>query len=549
LGWSGNKAKWSMLFDTFFSFRWVDLVDILIVSVILHRLFILLRGTAALQVMLGLLFLWFLEAIASATGLVLTSWLLRGVGVVAVVAIVVVFRNELRELFQRSNPIRFLFGRLSKSNEMDTRVISESVFKLAETRTGAIVVLQGLDALEAHLREGSDLDGRVNPGVIRGVFTKQSPVHDGAIVIRRNLITRVGTFLPLTQREGLPSRYGTRHRAALGLTEVSDATVLVVSEERGEVSLVKNGKIQVMESAQQLEGALESTFLGSRGTAEPRSRHFWIAYASGLSLTCLLVAAVWGLYTGGELSLIRMTVPIDFRNIPEALELREVSTENVEVQISGRQQLVNALGADQVRAYLDLRLAGPGVHSMVLNQENIEIPLGLEVTRVSPTTIRLELEERVRKSVSVHPNIVRAPPTGYRAEIVEVIPEAVELIGPKSELNALDSLLTEEIDLSEANPEGGELTVEVPLVLSAGSLRPVAGQPRRVQIRIQFLPDASISDGHGAERPEYHEVRSGETLWGLSRRYGLAIDQLRQMNGLTPGVPIQPGQRLRVSQR
>ena len=534
-----------MLIDTLFSFRWVDLVDILIVSVIVHRLLLLLRGTTALQVMLGLLFLWLFGAIADAAGLVLTSWLFRGVGAVAVLAIVVVFRNELRELFFRSNPIRFFFGRQPRIPEMDIRSIVESAFRLAETRTGAIIVLQGFDPLRAHLREGSDLDGKVNPGVIESVFLKQSPIHDGAVVIRGNLITRVGTFLPLTQKEGLPPRYGTRHRAALGLSEVSDAAVLVVSEERGEVSLVQSSKIKVMESARQLEKNLERVFVGTRLKEVPGSRQSWLTYAAGLSLTCLLVATVWGLYTGGELSLIKMTAPIDFRNIPEDLELKDVSAESVEVQISGKQQLVNTLRPDQVRAFLDLKAMKPGVRPMVLNQDNIEIPLGLEVMRVSPSTIRLELEERVQKDISVEPKIVGVPPPGYRLKMIEVIPESIRLIGPKSKLSALNRLFTEEVDLGEIDASSGETTVEVPLVLSAGSLRLAAGQPRRVQLRIQFESDTLPLD-QAAGVAGYHEVRAGETLWGLGRRYGLPVDELRRLNDLAPGAPIHPGQKLKL---
>lgn len=532
-----------MAIDAIFSFSWVDLVDILIVSFILHRLFLLLRGTTALQVMLGLLFLWLFEAIASASGLVLTSWLLRGVGAVAVLVIVVVFRNELRELFLKSNPIRFFFGRQSGTPEVDIPAIVKSVFHLAKAKTGAIIVIQRSDPLEAHLREGSDLDGKVNWGVIESIFSKESPVHDGAIVISGNRIGRVGTFLPLTQQEGLPSRYGTRHRAAIGLTEVSNAAVIVVSEERGEVSLVQGGKIRVMETVSRLERGLEGLLLGTRPKEDGGARQSWWVYASGLSLTCLLVAAVWGLYTGGELSLIKMTVPIDFRNIPEALELQTVSTEAVEVQISGKQQLINNLRSDQVRAFLDLKAMGSGVHSLVLNQENLEIPFGLEVMRVSPTTVQLDLEERIQKAVEVKPKFAGTTAPGYQLELIGVIPKSVQLIGPRTELDAVDALSTEAIDLGTIDASAAETTLEVPLILAGGSLRLAAGQPRRVQIRIRSRPQPEQVD---AERAEFYEIQPGDTLWGLSRRFGVSVESLRRLNDLRAGTAIRPGQRLKL---
>jgi LysM repeat protein len=387
----------------------------------------------------------------------------------------------------------------------------------------------------------------VNPGVIESVFAKQSPIHDGAVVIHGNRITQVGTFLPLTQKEGLPSDYGTRHRAALGLSEVSDAAVLVVSEERGEVSLVQSGKIKVMKSTRQLEKTLERVLHGTQLKDEPSSKRSWLAHAAGLLITCLLVATVWGLYTGGELSLINMTVPIDFRNMPENLELKEVSVERIEIQISGRQQLVNALQSDQVRAFLDLEAAKPGIHSVGLNENNIEIPLGLEAVRVSPSSITLELEERVQKSVPVEPKTAGIPPAGYQIEMISVVPQSVELVGRKSELNDVGSVFTEEVDLSEVDPSDGETIVKVPLVLSPASLRLASGQPREVQVRIRFEAHKLVPDQPQRVVRPYHVVRAGETLWELSRRYGLSVDRLRQLNDLAPDAPIYPGQQLKLS--
>jgi uncharacterized protein (TIGR00159 family) len=531
-----------MPIDAFSSFAWGDLIDILIVSFILHRLFLLLRGTTALQVMLGLLLLWFFEAIANAAGFLLTSWLFRGIGAVAVLAIVVVFRSELREIFLKSNPIRFFFGRQSKLPQVDIPAIVESAFHLAKARTGAIIVLQRGEPLDAHLREGSDLDGKVSPGVIESIFSKQSPLHDGAIVIRGNRIGQIGTFLPLTQQEGLPARYGTRHRAALGLAEVSDAAVLVVSEERGQVSLVEGGEIRVVEDALELTECLERLLLGSPSEVESGRGQSWWSYATGLALTCLVVAAVWGLYTGGELSLINMTVPIDFRNIPEELVLKEVTTETVEVQISGKQQLIANLGSEQVRAFLDLKAEKPGIHPLSLNQENIEIPFGLEVMRISPTTVTLELEERVQRAILVQPRFAEAVVPGYRWKLLEVIPESVQLIGPRTELDGMKALFTEAIDWAGTDPSIGEVAIEAPVVLS-GSVRLAAGEPRRVQLRIQFQPDSGQAD---ALAVAYHVVQPGETLWGLSRHYGLTVNELRKLNDLSQGTPIRPGQKLKV---
>ena len=142
--------------------------------------------------------------------------------------------------------------------------------------------------------------------------------------------------MPLTQKEGLSRYYGSRHRAAIGLSEVSDAVVLVVSEERGDVSLVHKGTVKLMRNPPHLQDELGRLLHGTglKKEAQQRTRA-WLAYAGGLLLTLILVSTVWGIYTGGQLSLISVTAPIDFRNIPENLELKKASAEQVKVQITG----------------------------------------------------------------------------------------------------------------------------------------------------------------------------------------------------------------------
>lgn len=536
-----------MPIDILFPFRWQDFADILVVSVIVHRLFILLRGTTALHVMLGLLFIWLFQAIAKSAGLILTSWFFQGVGAIAVLAVVVVFRNEIRELFLQTNPIRFFLGSPRKTQGIDINTIAKTVFRLANTRTGAIVVIQNRDKLRAQLREGYDLDAKLNAQIIESIFLKQSPVHDGAIIIRGNRIKRVGTFLPLTQKEGLSQYYGSRHRAAIGLSEVSDAVVLVVSEERGDVSLVRRGKVELMRGPQQLQDELGRLLLGTGLEKEAQQRtRAWLAYAGGLLLTLLLVSTFWGIYTGGQLSLISITAPIDFRNIPENLELKKASAEKVKVQITGKRRLINALKPEQVRAFLDLQETNQGVRRMSLNRENIEVPLGLELVRASPSTIRLELEQRVEKEVAVKPEIAGILPAGYQIAKISVSPEAVKISGPKSTLRAIKTLNTEQVDLGKMETLEGKKVVEVPLVISPASLRLVPGQPREVQLYIQFASKKPTPDQPEERKTRYHDVRAGETLWGISRRYGLTIDELRRLNELAPGTVIYPGQNLKL---
>ena len=537
-----------MPLDILFAFKWHDLLDILVISFILHRLFLLFRGTIALQIILGLLFLWVIQGIAKAAGLVLTSWFFQGIGAVAVLVIVVVFRNEIREVLIQTNPIRLLFGRSQETRRMSIELIVQAVFQLTKTKTGALIVLQNRDSVEPYLREGFALDGRFNPLIIESIFAKQSPVHDGAIVIRRNRISRVGTFLPLTQKEGLSHHFGSRHRAAIGLSEVSDAVILVVSEERGEVSLVSRGKVRFLKQPQELKDALGRLLMGVFPKKQPKKsrRRIWLAQAGGLLLTFLMVSLVWGIYSGGQFSLITTTTPIDFRNIPDSLELMKTSAEKVEVQISGKRRLVSALEPEQVGAFIDLEGKTYGAHQVVLNQNSIELPLGLEVVRVTPATIKVELEQRAEKKLAVKPQFIGASPAGYEIKKVKVKPNSVKVSGAVSVLHKTNSLSTEPIDLDRVEPKDEKHIVEVPLALPSSSLRLLPGESKKVRVSFELQAKRGFGDNMEGGKRRYHTVRSGETLWGISRRYGLTVEELRSLNNLSLGGTIYPDKRLLV---
>jgi diadenylate cyclase len=491
-----------MLSHLFFAFKWQDVADILVISFIVHRLFLLFRGTTALQIMVGLVLLWVFQAIARAAGLVLTSWFFQGAGAVAVLVIVVVFRNEIREVLFQTNPVRFFLGRPRKTRAMELDFIVDAVFHLAETKTGALIVLQNRDHLASHLVEGFPLDGRLIPHILESIFSKESPVHDGATVIRGDRIARVGTFLPLTRREGLPQHFGTRHRAAVGLSELTDAVVLVVSEERGEISLVHKGNVELIRRREYLEHELARLFKGlpPEKKAQTRPRAL-LAQAGGLLLTFLLVSIIWGLYSGTQLSLISVTAPIYFRNIPTNLELRKTSADRVEVQITGKRQLVAALRPDQVRAFLDLQGIEPGAHRLDLGADNIGLPPGLNVVRITPSSIKVEMDPFTVKEVPVKAEITGSPPKGYQLDAVRLKPRSVKVSGPESTLRDISNLYTEPVDLAELEARSGEKTLDVPLVLFPASLRLLPAENKTVRVTITLRPVKAASGSAGATKP------------------------------------------------
>jgi YbbR domain-containing protein len=203
------------------------------------------------------------------------------------------------------------------------------------------------------------------------------------------------------------------------------------------------------------------------------------------------VSAFWGIYSGKQLSLINVTTSVDFRNIPENIELRRSSSERVEVQITGKRRLVSALNPEQVGAFLDLSEIDAGLHRLVLNADNIDLPLGMEVVRITPAAIRVEMEERIQKDIAVEPQIIGKPPAGYQIERISVRPGSVKVSGPKSTLDPMLSLSTESISVSDIQPQEGEKVLEVPVVLSPASLRLLPGQNKNVRVTILLIPNKS----------------------------------------------------------
>lgn len=223
-----------------FEFSWLSVVDILLVAYILYRIIAGLRSTRAMRIVWTLLFLGVLFIIAESLQLIALTWILKAFFAVMVVVIPVVFQQELRKLLERagqSNLLRF-FTRTTKerAKENTLQAIASAVKTLSSSKTGALIVMARGDELEEYAESGTRLDAEVSEELLLNIFFPKSPLHDGAVIIRNNRIVSAGSILPLSKKDKT-YQYGTRHRAGLGIAEESDALAIIVSEERGTVSV------------------------------------------------------------------------------------------------------------------------------------------------------------------------------------------------------------------------------------------------------------------------------------------------------------------------
>jgi len=223
--------------------RWNDLLDIALVACIIYWIILLIKGTRAVQMLFGLAVIFLVYLGSKVTGLFTLQWILDNFISSIVIVIVVLFQHDIRRalISVGKNPF---FSDISYGEE--TEIIEELVracVNLASKKIGALIVIERETGLKDLLEMGVEIDAKVAGDLISSIFLPYSPIHDGAVIIQQGRLKQAGCFLPLSQSQDISKTLGTRHRAAIGLTELVDAVTIVVSEETGKISVVVGGKI------------------------------------------------------------------------------------------------------------------------------------------------------------------------------------------------------------------------------------------------------------------------------------------------------------------
>ena len=248
------------------------IVDIGIVSYVIYKVIILVRETRAWQLIKGIFFILVANELSRLLGLKTINFILNNIITVATIALVVLFQPELRRGLEQIGRSRFrdFFGLEEQGTRIQITAVIEEIVKacveMSRTYTGALIVIEGSTKLGEIINTGTMLDSHISSELLINIFTPNTPLHDGAVIIRDNKIKAAGCFLPLTDNPNLSKELGTRHRAALGITEVSDSIAIVVSEESGKISFALNGGLTRNLTADTLRKALNKNLL-EKGTA------------------------------------------------------------------------------------------------------------------------------------------------------------------------------------------------------------------------------------------------------------------------------------------
>ncbi len=244
----------------FLEFGVRDLIEVLIIGTVLFYLYRWIRGTFAIQAAVGLVFIILINALVSALGLTTINFILRRILDVGVLAVFIIFQPEIRKLLyslgQNTNLDRF-FERSNSETVIDEVV--DAARTMSHSKTGALIVFASNSTLQDLVDAGVKLDARVKSSLLQTIFNKHTPLHDGAVVIRNDRIVSASCYLPISQNPNISSVFGTRHRAAVGITETNSVFVLVISEETGRISIARNGALTSGLTIQKLRQEMQQT--------------------------------------------------------------------------------------------------------------------------------------------------------------------------------------------------------------------------------------------------------------------------------------------------
>ncbi len=379
---------------------WRDFIDILFLTIVAYQLYIWFRETRALRVLIGLAVLGGVYSLAKLWGLFLTTKVFQVLWQVLLILLLILFQSEIKQVLEKVNLLRYLRSRKRQQSRVFALELAQVAFELAEEKTGALVVLTREDNPAEFIHSGQPVMATPSAALIKSIFNHHSPTHDGAIIIADDRLSQMGCILPLSESQKLPEKYGTRHRAALGISEVTDAICLVVSEERCEVTTIENSNITNWETSDLLADQLKA-WMGMPEGVGFAFKDFLKGYVQQdwkpkLGALCLVTIA-WLFLASQQDIQLTLNAPIHHINLPVDLSLDQSSAATVRLNLSGRRRNIAAIRDQDVRVQLDLSSLEAGEYSIRLSRKNVDLPIGVTIDSVVPQDVKIILKQPAPK--------------------------------------------------------------------------------------------------------------------------------------------------------
>ncbi len=374
-----------------------EIADILIMTLFIYSLLVWFKKTRAAFVLTGILIIGAIYLLANHYHLSLTTAVLKSFFTIFLVAIVVIFQEELRHFFEQIAVWGLNRNRRHSKRVHTTRkeveILVRSVTEFSKLRIGALIVLQGKDPIMRHLSGGHVLNGELSVPLLESLFDPHSDGHDGGVVVERGRVVLFACHLPLSKNFQKLIKGGTRHAAALGLAERSDALSLVVSEERGDISIARHGELTTFNDVGRLTQTLERFYRETAPTNEvPAWQDFFKRNYQEKVLSLLIACTLWFVLVH-EASWMRKSFELPIQNftIPSDLKIGTILPDTVEVTLGGARRAFYLVNSDSIQLNRPIHLTQQGRQTVTLHLDDFSVPQGVSVESIEPNILIIDL--------------------------------------------------------------------------------------------------------------------------------------------------------------
>jgi uncharacterized protein (TIGR00159 family) len=462
--------------------RFTDILDIGIIAAFLYMGLVWLKKARARFILIGIIIFGSIYVVARFLGLYLTTMVFQGFFAIFLIMIVVIFQEDLRHFFERLGVWGITRGRWLKiSFIQDVDILSSALANLSRKQIGALIVIRGKEPLDRHLEAGLHLDGLLSQILLESIFEPHTPGHDGAIIIDRGRVTMFGCHLPLSSNVNEIGHLGTRHAAALGLTERTDALCIVLSQEQGIVSVAERGSIKQLSGFTELHSVLEDFY---HRIFPVKKRTPFVDFLKGHSIekiTAVFIACGIWLAFGHRPEIIRrdFLIPIEYRNLAPDCIIEEPKSKEITITLSGSERIFNLLKPKDLKLSLDMSNVKEGENAFVLTKDLIPYPTGLSMVNIEPDEIRLKVYKMIPRSIPIEVKTNGRPPSRIKIREIKVEPKEVSIIVPSNQGKV--AITTEPIDLKSITET---ITLSPKLIITPG-IRFPEGKPPEIKVTIE----------------------------------------------------------------
>jgi len=385
-------------FDHFLqTLRWADVLDVIVVAMILFGVISWARRSASRNIVIAILAFGALYLVSRALDMYLTRVFLQAILAVVVLAVIIVFQDDLRRLLDRLGGWSLRRNqRRAAAGDSNIDTLISAAEELANARTGALIALRGAESWNRAVRGGVSLDGEVSLPLLVSIFDHHSAGHDGAVLIERGRITRFATHLPLSSNHEALGRRGTRHAAALGLSETCDAILIVISEETGSITVAERGRMDEVESGGELRERLDDFHQRHHKTERAPWRE-WLTRHSiqNAALACIIAVGLWFAFAHRAADQVVRTfaVPIELRGLPEGMTLEGAGGAEARITLEGPARALELLSEEELIVAVDIASITAGQHVILLTSEQLNLPRDVTLSNIDPPYLSITAKE------------------------------------------------------------------------------------------------------------------------------------------------------------